>query len=262
MHTRIASVRISAIHLARAYSYIACDALKFTTGAVCSARRIEMKGRKVRAINSREWMLLSIVLIYSFVPTFGGLLRIVELLGGQPFLPANSRALAYPLPIVVHILSSFLFCISGALQFLPSVRRYHLGLHRMMGRVMVVAGSMSAITGLWMTHFFAFPEDLQGALLYWVRIVLSLAMVSLIVWAVISIRSRNVHAHGSAMVRAYAIAQGASTQAFLGIVWMVVFGIEPQGLLRDVIMVSAWGINFLAAEFLISKMLAPKVIAT
>ena len=207
-------------------------------------------------------MLLVFVLIYSFVPTFGGLLRISELLGSQAILPANSRALAYPLPIVVHILSSFLFCILGALQFLPSVRRYHLDLHRMMGRVLAVAGFTSAATGLWMTHFFAFPEDLQGALLYWVRIVLSLAMCGLIVWAVISIGSRNVLAHGSAMARAYAIAQGASTQAFLGIGWMVAFGTEPQGTLRDVIMVSAWGLNFLAAEYLISKMFSPRTIAT
>lgn len=113
-----------------------------------------------------------------------------------------------------------------------------------------------------MTHFFAFPEDLQGALLYWVRIVLSLVMCGLIVWAIISIRSRNVRAHGSAMVRAYAVAQGASTQAFLGIGWMVAVGTEPQGLLRDVIMVSGWGLNLIVAEYLISKMFSPKTNAT
>ncbi len=221
-----------------------------------------MKGRKLRTISSREWMFLAIALIYSFVPIFGGLFRIAELLGGDAILPANSRALAYPMPIAVHVLSSFVFCILGALQFLPSVRRYHLGLHRMMGRVVAVAGCMSAMTGLWMTHFFAFPEELQGTLLYWVRIVLSLAMAGLIIWAVIAIRSRSIQGHASAMLRAYAIAQGASTQAFLGIGWIIAIGAEPQGLLRDVIMVSAWGLNILVAEFLISKMFAPRTIAT
>ncbi len=220
-----------------------------------------MKGRKLRTISSREWMFLAIVLVYSLVPTFGGLFRIVELLDGHAILPANSRALAYPLPVVVHILSSFLFCILGPLQFLPSVRRYQLGLHRMMGRVVAVAGFMSATTGLWMTHFFAFPEELQGALLYWIRIVLSLAMASLIIWAVIAIRSRSIQGHSSAMLRAYAIAQGASTQAFLGIGWMIASGTEPQGPLRDVIMVSAWGLNLLIAELLIRKMFAPRTIA-
>lgn len=217
-----------------------------------------MKGHALGSISSREWILLAFILIYSFIPTFGGLLRVAELLGGQAILPANARALAYPLPIVVHVLSSFLFCILGAFQFLPSVRRYRLDLHRLMGRVLVVAGFVSAATGLWMTHFFMFPEDLQGALLYWVRIVLSLAMCGLIIWAVISVRSRNVRAHGSAMVRAYAIAQGASTQAFLGIGWIVAVGTEPQGPLRDVIMVAAWGINLVAAEYLISKIFSPR----
>jgi len=217
-----------------------------------------MRGHALGSISSREWILLAFILSYSFIPTFGGLLRVAELLGGQAILPANARALAYPLPIVVHVLSSFLFCIIGALQFLPSVRRHHLDLHRMMGCVLVVAGFVSATTGLWMTHFFVFPEDLQGALLYWVRIVLSLAMCGLIIWAVISVRSRNVRAHGSAMVRAYAIAQGASTQAFLGIGWIVAVGTEPQGPLRDVIMVAAWGINLVAAEYLISKIFSPR----
>ncbi len=221
-----------------------------------------MKGSELRSISRREWILLAFILVYSFIPTFGGLLRIAELLGTQAILPENARALAYPLPIIVHVLSNFLFCILSAIQFLPSVRHHHLNLHRMMGRVLAVAGFMSAATGLWMTHFFAFPENLQGTLLYWVRVVLSLAMCGFIVWAVIFIRSRNVRAHGSAMIRAYAIAQGASTQAFLGIGWMIVVGAEPQGLLRDVIMILAWGLNVLVAEYLIRKVFPPRTIAT
>jgi len=207
-------------------------------------------------------MFPAIILIYSFVPTFGGLFRITELLGGPAIVPANPRALAHPLPVVLHILSSFLFCLLGALQFLPSLRRHHLGPHRMIGRVVAAAGCMSALTGLWMTHFYAFPQDLQGSLLYWVRILLSLSMVGLIVWAVIAIRSRNILAHSAAMLRAYVIGQGASTQAVLGISWMVAFGTEPLGSLRDVMMVLAWVLNLLIAELLISKMFAPRTLPT
>ena len=205
-------------------------------------------------------MFLAIILIYLFVPTFAGLFRVAELLGGPVIIPANPRALAHPLPIVLHILSSFLFCLLGALQFLPSMRRCHLRLHRMLGRVVAAAGCVSALTGLWMTHFFAFPQELQGVLLYWVRIALSLSMVALIVSAVIAIRSRNILGHGTAMLRAYAIGQGASTQAFLGIGWMVAFGTEPLGQLRDVMMVFAWGLNLLIAELFAAKMLAPRTL--
>ena len=68
----------------------------------------------------REWILLACIFLYSFVPNFGGLLRIAELSGGPAIIPANPRALAAPLPIVLHIAGSFLFCMLGAAQFMPS----------------------------------------------------------------------------------------------------------------------------------------------
>jgi hypothetical protein len=214
----------------------------------------------MKTVTRREWTLLAIILVYSFVPTFGGLLRVIELGGGPTIVPENPRALAYPLPIVLHIVSSFLFCTVGALQFLPSVRRHYPAMHRAAGRMIAAAGCVSALTGLWMTHFFAFPDELQGLLLYWVRIALSLWMVGLIAWAVIAIRSRNVLGHSAAMLRAYAIGQGASTQTVLGIGWMVALGTEPLGPLRDGMMVFAWGLNLMIAELLIRTMFAPRTL--
>ena len=214
----------------------------------------------MKTVSKREWALLAIILVYSFVPTFGGLLRVIELGGGPAIVPENPRALADPLPIVLHALSSFLFCTLGALQFLSSVRRHYPAMHRAVGRLIATAGCVSALTGLWMTHFFAISDELQGLLLYWARTALSLWMVGLIAWAIIAIRSRNVLGHSAAMLRAYAIGQGASTQTVLGVGWMVAFGTEPLGPLRDGMMVLAWGLNLLIAELLISKMFAPRTL--
>lgn len=214
----------------------------------------------MKSVSRREWTFLAFILVYSFVPTFGGLLRVVELGGGPAIVPENPRALADPIPVILHILSSFLFCIVGALQFLPSVRRYYPAMHRAVGRAIAVAGCASALTGLWMTHSYAFADELQGLLLYWARIALSLSMAGLIVWAVIAIRARNIMGHSAAMLRAYAIGQGASTQTVLGIGWMVVFETEPLGPLRDSMMIFAWGLNLLIAELLISKMFAPRTL--
>lgn len=205
----------------------------------------------MKTITTREWTLLVFILVYSFVPTFGGLVRIADLAGVVTIMPDNPRALAAPLPVVLHILSSFLFCLAGALQFLPSVRRHHPDVHRAVGRVVAAAGCISAATGLWMTHAFMFPAELQGLLLYWTRIFLSVWMVGLIVWAVIAVRSRNVRGHSAAMLRAYAIGQGASTQTVLGIGWAIVMGAELLGPARDVMMVLAWALNLLLAELLI-----------
>jgi hypothetical protein len=106
-----------------------------------------------------------------------------------------------------------------------------------------------------MTHFFVFPAALQGAALHWVRMVLGTAMIGLIIWAVIAIRSRNIFQHSASMVRAYAIGQGASTQAVFGIVWIIAVGSEAMGPLRDGLMIFAWVLNLLVAEILIRSML-------
>jgi hypothetical protein len=209
-------------------------------------------------LTKTEWVVFGVIFVYSFIPVFGGLIRVLELAGGPQIAPENPRALLAPTPIILHILSSFLFCIVGAVQFLPSIRRQRPAAHRSIGRVITVAGCMSALTGLWMTHFYVFPDALQGAALYWVRMVLGTAMIGLIIWAVIAIRSRNVFQHSASMVRAYAIGQGASTQAVVGIAWIIAVGSEAMGPLRDGLMIFAWVVNLLAAEIFIRAMLRPR----
>lgn len=210
----------------------------------------------MKSITRPEKILLAALVVYSFIPAFGGLFRILELAGGPGLgLPENPRALTAPVVIGLHILGSAVFCIVGAVQFLPSIRRNYAGAHRIIGRAVAAAGCLSAATGLWMTHYFNFPVELQGTPLYGVRMLLSLSMIGLIAWAVRAIRNRNHYQHSACMLRAYAIGLGASTQAFVGIGWMIFAGIEPQGLLRDGLMVFSWAINLLAAEWLIHKFL-------
>lgn len=180
-----------------------------------------------------------------------------ELAVGPAIAPPNPRAIAMPFPIILHISSSFVFCLAGAIQFLPNIRRTSPAIHRKVGRLVAVAGCLAAGTGVWMTHFYTFPTGLQGDLLYWVRIVLGSLMIALIARAVVAIRARNTFSHGAAMLRAYAIGQGASTQAFIGISWILLSGTEAVGALRDVMMVSAWVLNLLIAELLIRVMLRP-----
>jgi len=192
-------------------------------------------------LRKSELIVFSVIFVYSFIPAFGGLIRVLELAGGPKIAPANPRAVLTPIPIILHILSSFLFCIIGAVQFLPSIRRQRPAAHRVIGRMIAMAGCMSALTGLWMTHFYAFPEALQGTALYWVRMVLG----------------RNVFQHSVSMVRAYAIGQGASTQAIIGIAWIISVGSEAMGPLRDGLMIFAWVVNLLAAEIFIRAILLP-----
>jgi uncharacterized membrane protein YozB (DUF420 family) len=204
-------------------------------------------------ISRREWGFLALIVLYSFIPAVVGLFRVPELLGGPAIVPPNPRAVIDPVPITLHILGSSVFCLAGAVQFLPSLRHHRPVLHRTLGRVVAAAGCVSALTGLWMTVFYAFPEALQGPLLYGARITLSVAMAAFILWAIVAIRGRNLPAHRAAMLRAYAIGQGAATQTVLFLIAMIGFGTEPLGLLRDVMMVTAWALNIGIAEVLIRR---------
>lgn len=204
-----------------------------------------------------EWTLFTLIMVYSFAPAAGGLLRVLELAGGPAIIPENPRALFDPFPITLHILCSAVFCTAGALQFLPSIRQHHPASHRAIGRIVVLTGCLAAASGLWMTHAYVFPGELQGNLLYWVRMVLGSSMIFLIVWAVVAIRSRNVFRHSSSILRAYAIGQGASTQTILGIGWFLGVGSEATGSVREGMMVSAWVLNLLVAELLIRRLLGP-----
>lgn len=207
-------------------------------------------------LTTREWAILGATFVYSLIPTLGGLIRLLELAGGPALAPENPRALAVPLPIILHILGSSVFCVAGVIQFLPSMRRDHPSIHRKMGRILVIAGCVSAASGLWMTWFYPFPDDLQGSLLFYARSFLGLLMIGLIGWAVMAIKARNIHGHAASMLRAYAIGQGASTQALLGLGWIITIGAEPAGLHRDVFMVLCWLLNMLAAEYFLRRFVA------
>ena len=45
------------------------------------------------------------------------------------------------------------------------------------------------------------------------------------------------------MLRAYSIGQGASTQAILGIGWIIIVGTEAMGTVREGMMVFVWDLN-------------------
>lgn len=204
-------------------------------------------------LTTREWVISISIVAYSSIPALGGMIRLLELAGGPALAPENPRILADPLPAILHIVGSFVFCIAGVMQFLPSVRHRHPSIHRKMGRVLVIAGCVSAASGVWMTLYFTFPDALQGSLLFFVRIILGVLMVGLIGRALLAVRARDFKRHGALMLRAYAIGQGASTQALFGIGWIMVFGAEPAGLLRDLLMVLCWLLNLLGAEILIHR---------
>ena len=206
-------------------------------------------------LKKSEWLILIGLLLLSLIPCVGGIFRLLELgIGDSGFMPENPRIQSAPTPVIFHLLSVVPYCILGAFQFLPSFRKKHLNLHRLVGRLLVGAGIVSALSGLWMTRYYSFPKNLQGDLLYVVRILVGITMIVFIMLGLSSVLKKRIMYHQAWMIRAYALGQGAGTQVLITIPWLLTVG-EPMGFVRDVLMSLAWVINFLVGEWAIKNKL-------
>jgi uncharacterized membrane protein YozB (DUF420 family) len=212
------------------------------------------------SLPSPSWRLPTSLLLLSLVPVAAGAVRLVGLAGmaglsnggGSGVAPENARFVAMPVPLVLHIVSATLFCLLGAFQFDAAFRRRSPGLHRVAGRVAAPCGILAALTGLWMTAAYAIPAELQGPLLYGVRMLVGVSMALAITVSVRAVVLRRIAQHRAWMVRAYALGQGAGTQVLIMLPVSLVAG-APTFLFRDVLMASAWGLNLLFAEWIIRR---------
>ncbi|HYF62895.1 MAG TPA: DUF2306 domain-containing protein [Herpetosiphonaceae bacterium] len=200
-----------------------------------------------------DWPIIAGLLVLTAIPAVAGSVRLASLAGGAEITPENARFFASPLPVILHIISVTLFCVLGAFQFAPGFRRRRPGWHRMVGRVLMVAGLVSALSGLWMTHFYPLHgQQLQGGLLYGFRLLIGSAMVGCVGLSWAAIMRRDFARHRAWIIRGYAIGQGAGTQAFVMLPWMLIFGISSE-LTRDILMIASWLINLAFAEWIIRR---------
>ena len=112
------------------------------------------------------------------------------------------------------------------------------------------AGLLVAGSALWMTLFY---EQKAGTtdLLYAVRLVFSAGMAACVVLGVSSVRRGDLAAHRAWMIRAYAIAVAAGTQAFTVGLGGALIG--TSGIRYDALMGAAWVINLGIAEWAIRR---------
>lgn len=196
-------------------------------------------------LNTPGWLIPAGLIALSLVPVVAGIPRLVEVAGNPAPTPDNARFLIWPPAIYLHAIGGSLFLILGALQFAPGPRgRWH----RASGRVVVAAGLVAALSGLWMTLLFP-AEPANGPLIQAARLVVGPA------WAVclgLGLRSairRDITAHRAWMRRAYALGIGGGTTVLLIGPWVLVTGsFTPTA--SAVAQVAAWVINLAVAEYL------------
>jgi uncharacterized membrane protein len=198
------------------------------------------------------WRTTAALLALTAIPFIAGLARLAGLASGAPATPESARFVAAPVPVVIHIIGASLFCVLGALQLVPGTYRARPAWHRLAGRVLVVAGMAAALSGLWMTQSYALPPELQGGLLYGFRMLIGTAMAAALALGWRAALRRKLGAHRAWMIRAYAIGQGAGTQALIMLPPALIIG-EVRGLPRDLLMIAAWLINLAVAEWAIRR---------
>lgn len=202
-----------------------------------------------------EWLIPTALILLSVVPVIAGAVRLTQLTSGAAITPDNARFFASPVPVVLHIISVTLYSLLGAFQFAPGFRRRHRRWHRGVGWLLLPSGVIAALSGLWMAHFYPWPQY-DGIVVYGQRLLFGSAMLIALLLATVAIGRRDFVGHGAWMIRGYAIGLGAGTQVFTHIPWFLLPAMQGEGT-RALFMGAGWVINLVVAEWLIRTRLAP-----
>jgi uncharacterized membrane protein len=198
-----------------------------------------------------EWLLPAGLIGLSFFPVLAGTFRLFQLGGGSGITTENARFFATPLPIVLHLISVTIYCVLGAFQFAPGLRRRKPEWHRMAGRVVVPCGLVAALTGLWMAQYYPRPL-FDGTLLYTIRLGVGAAMVLFISIGIAAIGRQDITAHRPWMMRGYALGLGAGTQVLTHLPWFLFPSIRGEQT-RAVLMGAGWAINLAWVEWILLR---------
>lgn len=205
---------------------------------------------KTTTTSRREWLIPASLVLLSLVPAIAGTARLAELGGDGPMTASNARFFDQPIPIVLHILAVVPYSIVGAFQFAPGFRKRNRPWHRAAGRVIGMLGLLSALTGLWMAHFYPWPAG-DGMGVYVERLIAGFGMLAFIMLGLNEVRRRNFKVHGEWMIRAYALGLGAGTQVLTHMPYFMLVDTHPGETGRTVMMGLGWLINAIVAEWII-----------
>jgi hypothetical protein len=157
------------------------------------------------------WMIPAGLIFLTLLPAFAGIMRLIELSSDVEITARNARFFAAPIPAILHIASTITFCIGGALQFSPSIRRNNPGWHRASGRILIPFGLLCALSGMWMAVSYP-PVFGEGTVLTYIRLAVGAAIVIFLCLGFAAIRQRAFMQHRAWMIRGYALGIAAGTQ--------------------------------------------------
>ena len=198
------------------------------------------------------WLVPIGLILLSLVPVIAGVFRLTQLTFGAEITEANARFFHSPVPVVVHIIGATTYLLLGALQFVPRLRTGRPSWHKVAGRILVPAGLLAALSGIWMGVFYTRPIFDMTA-----RIVFGSLMVTFILLGLRAVLRRDFTSHRAWMIRGYAVGIGAGTQVFTALVWLLVTGGQAADAnVTVLLLIAGWVINLAVAEVAIRRSVA------
>lgn len=183
------------------------------------------------------------------IPVLMAAARVVQIPLGA--LPDDSLRLASAsVAFFLHALAGVLFGVLGPLQMVRAVRHRFGALHRLAGRVFVLAGSGLSLSGL---ALLLQVQSISTGLLDAARGVFGLALMVALVQGVAAARSHDRLRHRAWMIRAYAIGLGMGPVALVLFPIYLATGQPPTGLAADLVVVGTWLLTIAVAEAVVRR---------
>ncbi len=186
----------------------------------------------------------------TFIPVLLAAVTVVQIPLGA--LPADSlRLAAVPVAFFLHALAGLLFGVLGPLQLVRALGLRFGTLHRLAGRVFVLAGAGLALSGL---ALLLQVQSITTGLLDAARGVFGLALMAALVLGVAAARARDMLRHRVWMIRAYAIGMGSGTVAPVMFPIYLIRGEPPTGLASDIVVVGVWLLTVAVGEWVVRRL--------
>ncbi|MGG5885603.1 DUF2306 domain-containing protein [Falsiroseomonas sp. HC035] len=199
---------------------------------------------------SRPIPLILALAFCTFIPVMLAAVRVVQIpLGAVP--EDSLRLTSVPTAYFLHAVAGSLFGFLGPLQFVRALRRHFGTLHRLTGRIFVLAGVGLALSGL---ALLLQVESIATGLLDAARGVFGLVLIAALTLGVVAARAHATLRHRAWMIRAYAVGMGQGTVALILFPVYLINGEPPTGLSTDIAVVGTWLLAIAMGEWVVRRL--------
>jgi uncharacterized membrane protein len=186
----------------------------------------------------------------TFIPVVTAAVSVVRIpLGAWP--EDSLRLASTPVTLFLHSLAGVLFGVLGPLQFVRALRLRFGTLHRLSGRVFVLAGAGLALSGL---ALLLQVESIATGLLDAARGLFGVALIAALALGVTAARAHDMPRHRAWMIRAYGIGMGQGTVALVMFPVYLITGEPPMGLATDIVVVGMWLLDIALGEWVVRRL--------